>query len=264
MSNEPAEVVIEEVTEVVEDVAEVVEPQTVSMEDVETAAREQGWSPDKGDLNALDFLAKGRDFRNRLFDEVKELRNENEKLYSSVAERFDKQDRQEHAAHTQSLEEQIDEAVEAGDVEKVKQLRSQIQPAPQSTATDPNQEFVSKWMDDNKWFNDDPSMQKTARGLLQAELIADGMVQNPATQLPSVLEQMKKIYPDKFKVPKNPNEERGTGAEKSGTLTKSKKKGLQRSDLTEDESRHLDAFVDQGMDEKKLLASIQRERSRRG
>jgi len=107
-------------------------------------------------------------------------------------------------------------------------------------------------------------MQKTARGLLQAELIADGMVQNPATQLPSVLEQMKKIYPDKFKTPENPNKDRGAKVEKSGKQAKGKSIGLKRSDLTEDESRHLDAFVDQGMDEKKLLASIQRERSRRG
>jgi len=51
--------------------------------------------------------------------------------------------------------------------------------------------------------------------------------------------------------------------EKGGTK-KIGKKGLQRSDLTEDEAAHFDQFVKSGIPEEKLLASIEKERSRRG
>ncbi|KKM69813.1 hypothetical protein LCGC14_1446940, partial [marine sediment metagenome] len=123
-----------------------------------------------------------------------------------------------------------------------------------------NTEFVNDWMTENKWFETDPDMTKTARGLLQAELIADNGNQSPKTQLPKVLEEMKRIYPDKFKAPENPNVNRGADVDKGSKAKPKAGKGLKRSDLSESEGLHFDQFVKSGIDEKKLLKTIQEQR----
>jgi hypothetical protein len=105
-------------------------------------------------------------------------------------------------------------------------------------------------------------MTTTARGLLQAELLKSNGVPLPQSQLPRVLEEIKKIYPQRFKqTTTNPNAKRGAGVEKGGGKKVSRSKtGLQRSDLDADEAKHFDQFVDMGMDPDKLLKSIERNR----
>lgn len=232
-------------------------PATVSMEQVEEAAREQGWSPDKGDLNALEFLAEGRKFRDRLTDQIKELKSENEKVYGMVAERFKREDVKDHAEQVQAIEAQIDEAISEGDVEKVRELRAKIPTAPvaPTNVPDPNIQFIETWKTQNKWFDENADMRDDALGFYQTEKLKLGE-DNPSAILPKVQERIKKFYPEKFNLPDNPNAKRGADVATDGKKSQNKKGGLSRNDLTEDESAHFDQWIKMGMKEDKLLASI--------
>ena len=70
----------------------------VPIADIEEAAAAQGWSPDKGELGALEFLSHGREFRDRLYNKVDKLERENTKVYDLVAQQITKQDVKDHKA----------------------------------------------------------------------------------------------------------------------------------------------------------------------
>jgi len=238
------------------------QPETVSLEQVEAAAGEQGWDRE-GELGALDFLAKGRDFRDRMFDEIKELRSENEKVYGMVAEKFNQQEQKDHTTEVKTWQEQVDEAKTDGDMDKLETLYKAPPQRPKSTAPDPNLQYIDTWRKDNKWFNEDADMRDDALGFYQAAKIKLGK-DVPSEILPIVLKKMKKSFPDKFKAKESPNAERGAKVEKEGVKESGKTKGLQRKDLTADEGAHFDDFVEKGMKPERLLASIEKARARRG
>ena len=236
------------------------EPKTVALSEIEEAATKQGWSPDKGELGALDFLSRGREFRDRLYDDVKELRKDNEKVYGIVAEHITNVQKKEYKEETATIEQQIREASEAGDTDKVIELTKKIPKEPEEVKGDP---VVDSWVADNKWFNESQDMQDDAKGFYQTEVMKNNGVDNPAMILPRVEERIKKLYPDYFQ-PKNSNQERGSGAENKGKQSKGKTSGLTMDDLTEDEAKHIKDFVAMGMKEEKLLKSVENARLQRG
>ena len=131
-------------------------PQTVDMSVIEETARQQGWAPDKGDLGALEFLGKGRDFRDNLYNEVKELRAENKKVYGMVAESITKQEKVVYENDFDEWEAKIDAATGDGDVELARNLRrNPPQTPPPQQVEDPNMTFIEEWKEDNDWFEND-------------------------------------------------------------------------------------------------------------
>ena len=240
------------------------EVENVPMTEIEQAASEQGWSPDKGDLSALDFLKNGRQFRDRLSDQVRDLRTDNEKLYGIVAENITEQRQERHQTQQQTVEEQIRAAAEDGDTEKVIELTKQIQPAPAPVAAPPpGVEYIRQWRADNTWFNENTEMQSDAQGFYQVEqnkMQESGQVPDPAIILPKVRARIERLYPAQFEVT-NPNSGRGSGGETTGKLKAGGDSGaLKRSDLSEDEAAHLDEFIRMGMKEERLLQSIAKQR----
>ncbi|KKK65531.1 hypothetical protein LCGC14_2973220, partial [marine sediment metagenome] len=139
-------------------------PESFSMEDIEAAATAQGWSSDGakgGGVNktAWEFLQDGRNINVR--KENERLTRQMDDVYKLIAERFDHQDQQDTNTHNLTIEEQIDVAVEAGEVDKVKELRKQLRAPPAKTPTvDANTEFVNGWMAENKWFGTDEVMTR--------------------------------------------------------------------------------------------------------
>jgi len=268
----PTETPAEEVTVLDEQPAT---PETVPMADIEAEAKEQGWTPDgaKGggkNLSAWEYLQNPsyvRRERDRLSEEIGELRTENQKMYDMVAQREYRRDQQAHVAEQQTLDEQMDAAVEAGDVGRVRELRSQAKapPVPVQTAH-PNDAKVAAWQKDNTWFNTDAEMNSDAKAIYQAEVTKRGMQfgqEDANLILPIMADKIKKLYPNNFEA-KVPNENREAGVEKKGKVVQNKKAGLTKADLTPDEAHHLNDLKDSGLDEKKLIASIERARASRG
>jgi len=239
-------------------------PETVDMSVIEETAKQQGWSPDKGELGALEFLGKGRDFRDNLYNEVKELRAENKLAYDQMADRNFKQDKATYDNDIDAWEAKIDAATEEGNVDAARQLRRNppASPAAPQVVVDPKMTFIEDWTKDNTWFETDPDLRKVALGFYQAEKIDNNNVDDPTAILPKVRAQMEKLFEAKInpKAAENANKTRESGSEKGGKQKRSKGGGLTRGDLTEEEGRHIDQLVKSGLDEKKLMKSIEENR----
>lgn len=247
-------------------------PDAVPMDEIVQAAEAQGWSPDKGDLGPLEFLAKGREFRDRMYNEIKSLREDNDKAYKVISEFITEQKQEKTQSHEAQVKAAIREATENGEVERVEQLtdllakirsEGQAEAAKPKPETQKNERLVQDWIGKNRWFNENAEMKDDAIGFYQAEIVKNGGVDDAAVILPKVEQRMRKLYKSYFE-PQNPNRNRNAGAEGGGKQRAGKRSGLTRDDLTPAEAAHLDQFVQLGMKEDKLLRSIENERKRRG
>ena len=238
--------------------------ETYTREEIEATARQQGWAPEKGSKTAIEYLADGRKYRDNLYDDVKKLQKENEKLYSLTAGFISKQDQKEQATKQATRKEEITKAVEAGDTEKVIQLTEEIK----QPEADPNLEYINTWVAEHDWYRSNPEMQADAMGFYQAEVLrleqihGKGNGDRPTEILPKVEERIKKVHAEYF-APKNPGG-LPSGADKGGKQKQISGSGLQESDLTEVEKRHFEDFVKSGMSREKLLQAVERQRARNG
>lgn len=230
------------------------EIETIPKSDIETMASKQGWNPDKGDKTALEFLGDGREYRDRLYSKVEKAEKESAKAHSVIAEFITRQDKKDYENEKENVEGKIKNAADAGDSDKVLELTKKLPKEPAKKEDDPNISIIDNWIVENKWFNESPKMKADALGFYQSETAQLGN-EDPSVVLPIVLQRIKKEYPNKFTATKE-NENRGSGAEGSGKHKTSKKTGLTKADLTEEEAMHLDQFVASGISEEKLLKSI--------
>lgn len=231
-------------------------------ERIKTAAAEQGWR-DGGELDAFEFIRRGSEFHRDLKQTVDSLKDENSKLYGVVAEHIQSITKKEHAAEVSAVQTKIREAATEGDAEKVMALTETLKgiKAPDPIQTDPKLQSIDKWTSENKWFEQNDDMRYDALGFYQSEKVRLG-TDDPATILPKVEARIKKMYPDYF-TPKNPNRDLPSG-DTGGRVRRGKADGLTKDDLDEDEKAHFDQFIQAGLKEKDLLASIQKLRRQRG
>jgi len=246
-------------------------PETFTQADIEEAAASHGWSPDgaKGggkNKTAWEFLQDGRDIGVRkeneaLAAEMQALREENQKVYGMVAESITRSDEREFKTEVKSFEQQVAEAKESGDVDRVEELYKNPPRAP--VQADPNVQYIEDWKGKNKWFNENADMRDDAMGFYQAEKLKLGR-DDPSAILPVVQKRIEKIHAKHFGTPENPNKDRGASVETDGVKATTKTKGLVKADLTEDEALHFDAFVKGGAKPEQLLKSIENARGARG
>lgn len=251
---------VEEVVEEIEQPTEEVVTEAVSLSEIQEAAKKQGWKED-GELGPLEFLSRGSVFRDNLHKEINELKAENSRVYELVAEHIHSQKKKDFEGTQRSLEDQIRDATEAGDVEKVLALTKKLndnKPPEKDPATHPKAKFMETWVSENKWFESNEEMRDDAQGFYQAEMLKLGY-DDPEEILPKVRKKIEKVYPKEFKAPENPNRQRSS-AESKGKAARGKGGVLSVSDLDDDEKAHFDQFIKMGMDEEKLLASIQKMR----
>lgn len=257
----------------------------VSRVDVEEAAKQQGWKPD-GELNALEFLAKGRDFRQRILrnerktaeelgwdresgempmdfilKKFEDLQQDNQRVYGIVAEHIMSQKQKEVSNERTAIEAEIKQAVDDGDSEKVVELTRKLQTVREPEAqTDP---VTEAWIKENPWFRTDKDMAADAMAVYQAEITKNNNTDpGPAVVLPKIREKIERLYPDYFKA-QNHNRDRDTGAETSSARAP-RSKGISMRDLDEDEKRHVEDFKKLGMKEERILEALANERTRRG
>ena len=240
------------------------QPTTVEVKVIEDMARKQGWDPSKGPKTALEFLGDGQEYRDRLYKKLQKTEEKTEQLYAMMAEQVTSLQQEKAEAQRKSVEDQIKDAVDANDHDKVLELTKKLnQPEPKvDPKTDPNIEVVNEWQASQKWWGVNIEMTEDAVAFYKVEMDRMG-VDDPKVILPKVEARLKKVHADYFK-PANPNREHESGADTGNNANRSKGKGLSRADLTEVEARHLDQFIAGGADEKKLLEQIAKQRAARG
>lgn len=253
------------------------EEQVVPMAEIESAARAQGWSPDKGDKSAWQFLQDGKDYMDRaraqnadLRQDVAAMRQENAKMVSALANRFVEAEKREYEREKGDLATKLDEAIDTGDAETAKALSERLQglkepePVPVIESQDPNQALVQDWISQNPWFNENSEMNGDALAFYQAEMTRQG-TDDARAILPKVEERMRRAHPEFFNKG-NPNEQRGAGVESDqGAGQNTQSTGdLKESDLTEDERLLWGQFKEDGLEESVLMEAIKQSRAQRG
>ena len=166
-------------------------------------------------------------------------------------------------------QDQINGAEEAGDATKVRELMSkQVDPPKQIDRPDPTAVYLENWRKESTWYDKNREMRETFQGEYEAtvkrSIRAGKGIPYAGDIVPGIEQKMHRYYPEEFASPENHNANRGSGAEKDGGKKTVKTKGLQRSDLTEVESLHFQQYLDDGMKEPDLLASIQTLREQNG
>lgn len=248
---ELAPVVIQEAQEALQEQAEVHEPT------VEDLAREKGWRPkeeyngDSGRWKSAEvFLALDEPIQKieALAKELKEQKKANHMLlqhHQQVKE-------SEFKRALEFLKLQKKDAFEKGDVDRILELDEQldlvketqrqqaaVKAAPPPVDTQEIHPAFKRWVDNNRWYENDPSMREVADalGLTHAQKNTN---KTPQEVLEFVTAQVKRMYPEKFQ---NPKRSQGSGVE---TPTSSKAKA-DTLEMSEEERTVMNTFVRQGI-----------------
>lgn len=233
-------------------------------EQIEAAAREQGWRPDGKNsdgesVSALDFLINGSKFHRSLKETVDDLKAENAKVYKIVAEHITTTGKKEYETQKANIDAELQKAKDEGDADRAAELAEQKASLREPEVVDPGAEIIDAWIKKQDWWEKQPDMRVDTTALYKAEVDKLGR-DDPDTILPKVEARLQQLYPDYFQI-KNPN--RDTAAGDPGKSKPEKRKGLSVNDLDEDEQRHIEQFKAMGMSEEKILSSIQDLRKQR-
>lgn len=203
-------------------------------------ARKGGWRPkDEWDGPADEWVSHKTFLKNgELYDSIKTLKRKDAERDQAVKDLIEHNKRLADAlskARKADIEAQRDEAIEAGDKERVRKLEQEaaafdaslkapeVQPAP---VIEP---VYQQWVDSNDWFKSDPERRDFAIAFYELQM-AKG---RGADALPDVTEAVKRAFPDRFgKTKEEPKERRMSGVEAPvGRAPVKKTKGY--SDLPE-------------------------------
>jgi hypothetical protein len=211
-----------------EEMEETTESESAHKErDWEGEAKGMGWNPDYDGDDGVD--AREYVLRKPLFDELRKVRKKARELDNAlvmqrqVQERLIEAQKRNHEKEIAELQAAKMQAVQDSDVQKVtdiegkiKDLEGQTPDIPQQAQPDP---AFTKWLDDNRWYEDDDDMQ------LYADAMANKIQQgnknlSPHQVLNEVTTSVMKTFPHKFK---NPNREKAQSVESNSPSRSSKK-----------------------------------------
>jgi len=202
--------------------------------EVESRAREMGWSPKeewRGApekwVDAETFVKKGETLLPIVKAANRKLEAKVEELTGILKDMTASQAKRERAAVEKAIAEREakrDEAIEAGDVKAVKAIEKEIKeleeekpeaPKKAAAAADP---AITAWVEQNPWFGKDAKMRAFATEL-HGELLRDEPDLSITENLKRVRKEVEKRFPEKFENPKRtaPNAVEGGGSGGGGT-----------------------------------------------
>ncbi len=224
------------------------EPESTVVErDYEAEAIKQGWrSPDKlkdpsKGLDAKTFVERGEEFAPFIKAKAKEVENKNAELERRIAEQdaaIERANRISEKLLDQAKQETLAKikadqktAWEQGDDARYNELDKRrdnladefrVEPVKQKIVDAPDP-YVSKFQQENSWYNQDLILTNTANSL-DASLIASGRFNSVEARHAEVKRQIIEAFPHKFA---NPNREvkTGMGTGRSPAKSSSAKKG---------------------------------------
>lgn len=239
-------------TEVPEEQEKQTEPQ---LSEIEEQALAHGWKPkeefEADPENAGKKWRTAEDFMDRksLFDRLDSYNKEVRTLKRGITALSEHNKKIERLAYERALRElkaERTKAIEENDLEKVEEIRDQmevlkeqhkqIQSQPQVT-NEPDPRFV-QWVEKNKWYTTDPDMRAFTDGYA-AHLWNSG-VRDPDEALPLIEKKVRELFPTKFR---NPNKD------KAPSLEGGQRKENKKSDdfkLTESEEKILNTMLRAG------------------
>lgn len=253
-----------------QEVSEVVEQTIPDTEDsYELEAREQGWKPKEdyqGDpakwKPAKEFVERGELFK-KIDSMGKELK-ETRRALQMLKEHHTKVKETEYAKAVVELKSLQKKHLEEGnsdgylettelltDLKAEQKAREVVESV---TPTQPDPRFIS-WVEDNKWYNNNPEMRQYADSIGMGYASTHRNV-SPEDVLIYVTKEVKERFKDKFV---NPNRSKTTVVGSSNTSSSASNK--HEIDLTDDERRVMNTFIRTGaMTKEEYIAEIKRMR----
>ena len=230
------------------------------MEYEELAAKD-GWVPKeeyKGNPDkwktAEQFVKDGETILPIVRSKLKKVEEQNESLAKSVDETkktveefrdyhkkaVAKAEREAYQRALDDLKKKQRDAVEAGDTETFDKIDAQINvlQKPEQPANEPPE--YRPWVEKNRWYVEDQTMAKYAESISTFIHASNPGIQ-PGAFYDKVTDEVKKRFPEKFESKKQSPDVEGSQAPAS------KKGGRKFSDLPDEDKRHCDRFVSQGL-----------------
>lgn len=209
----------------------------------EQEAMEHGWRPEgvegKLNLSAEEFMD-----RQKLYDEIRNIKKENRKLHDGMEAltQFNKTVEEKTRQRTvEELKAQKKLALENENYDAVVQIDEAIADAKVVPTEDKNVAF-EQWIDNNEWYHDEPDMKA------YADMVGTGYYQqNPSKSVSEVYDyvatEVKARFPDKFE---NSNRTRPNPVEGAVKGRKAPKSKYSAKDLPEDDRRIMETIVRAG------------------
>ena len=243
------------------------------VEAIESKARVKGWTTQEEWHGPLEDWVDAKEFlgREKLFNRIKELKDalhtnsqKFDREFQAMANHFSQMKGVEYKRALADLKSQLAFAKEERDVESVEKLTQQVAAVEQEreiatrvipqeqTQADP--EKFRKFKQENSWFDSDKELQEEAMSI-GIGYSATHKDKSQEDVYDYVVKRIKKIYPEKFNMTEDPNQEdetpRKAASVEGSTPTKklgAKKSGkLSVSDLDEREKDVMKTFVKRGV-----------------
>lgn len=179
---------------------------------VEERARRMGWRPQdefKGDADkwrpAQEFLDRGMNELPVLRDRYKNLEKKFDDTQKTVAEFVEFARKGEERAYERARKELLEKreaAVAMADTETFKKTEAELAeleppPSPKVNVIPAEAAEISSWIEENPWFNADPTMNAMAK-TIEAGLFKDKPNMTIADRLQEVKRRVKGAFPEKF------------------------------------------------------------------
>lgn len=262
---------------------ELKEPEDIEKEEVEekqpdkyeVKARDMGWVPEEDYAGDVDEWIDAKEFVKRapLFKNIAEKRTHIKNLETQMADQ--KKVMKELATHINEVDDIARERAirelkkdykaalleeddtKASEIDKEMDKLREKTPAPEIAELPEETPEYRVWLDKNEWYGQDTDMKAFADtyglGLAGKGIYGDAM-------LVKVSDAVKRQFPDKFT---NPRRSEAPAVEGVTNTTKGKGK-FSRSDLSSEEKKVHDAFVDSGMDSQKYLKQVADRKAMKG
>lgn len=239
---------------------------------IEALASEIGWRPD-GALSAKEFILKSRDIQDTMRTHIQDQKKQLSELGMSVAElkahneRVYKAEVSKLTAELADLKKEKRAAIEDGDADKVDELDTKISgvqeaiaaPKPESKPAAEDNPALTKWLQENPWYDTDPEMATFADAVA---------AQNPGAPYERVLKlaslKAREMFPDKFAhsgtppaANTPPSKIRTPASPVEGAGRRAAATPFTKADLTPDQINIMNQFVRQNiMTEQAYIADI--------
>lgn len=218
---------------------------------IEAEALAMGWKPKDGFkgpddkfVDAAEYVRRGKEIMPFLKKELALSTGKIAKLEKTLerfAEHHSKTEQRMYAKALQEVQDRIDQAAHAGDVQGVRDATDELVGLTKEAsgtapkANDDTDEIFEEWKAENAWYGKDTAMTAAANAIGN-ELFESGMTGK--AQAAEVTKRIKAEFPHKFE---NPNRRQAAAVEGGGSAAR--KTGKSYSDLPADARAACDDFV---------------------
>lgn len=237
--------------------------------EIEEAAIEIGWDPEYDGEDAVDartFIINSREIQDSMRKKNKNSEREIKRLTKAVEDiknyyrKLDEVRAEKLASEIERLKEERYEAIEEGDIEKVRKLDNKIDKTEQQVEPliedDYDNPEFDEWVEDNPWYGVDPELTEYA----DAQATLDKYKGVPYKRVLKLVEKTtREMFPEKFNSGRQAQSQRNMPPKVEGRTTGRIKRKPTKADLTPEQREVMKSImsVSDDMTEEEYIKGLQ-------